>query len=861
MNTAKSDQTDIKKLFIDWLTKRYKPFKVNNMFMALSIADEFLQLKLLSKKSVFLLESIQAYRLLLDLSGNKIFRFQHRKEASVLQKASSELRTFLKINLQVSDEVIRQQSTSTLLVEVAEQIEKNKVAEQKLLVDYDYIDSYAYTIPSSITYFGVEVTVSNWTMAYIEVCAFLYEDYPGVFQNLIDHPIVGTRRDFAKRDSGMTRPHKLFPDIWVEINLSVTDIVKRIVLWLDKCNVDYENLVIQYTKREPFIEGADNTTRNLSCLNPDKTGNEVSNIGVAKKTFEEWMIQSVGLAPRSAQSYSSAVKVAGECVVEFCIDNKPLYCMSESVHVQSCIERLFTYVEFTHMNESQHNRYRIALEKYLEYCRASDSGILQSTYSPQTIVQPSEDLSDEKKKQYAAILAENFPNGFRANAIYWARVRKYFSERYEECTECNEEITKYMEGVGVWRDGNLFNVTDNKENSLLEEIKQTVVNVLATKASCVYIESLFERYHMRLANELQIYTEKSMAEAVCAIANGEYIKRYNYFLNLGGEANTARDIIEYLKESASPENYDNIRSQLWFIPIATLKRIMTTTSELVRTAESTYMFAPSFPVSAAELLDIITLIHRELSVKSYLLDTRLRELIKEELPAVAINTESYSMLGWRNALGYLLRKHFSFAGRIISNLGEKLDMAKVYRGFAMERRNFTFQELMDFSFEFKIGVYYDALYEFAVRVSETDFVNRNQIIFPIDQIDAVLDTFCQDDYIAIKDITIFLHFPIVGYCWNTYLLESYVSNFSKRYCLIHQNFTNQKCYGAIVKRISSITNYDDLVLEVLTKSMLWSNQKSALQLLVDEGYQARKAYSGIDSILPTAKLRREKKKR
>jgi len=860
MSMEKTATKDKKEMFVDWLIGRYKPVTVNNIFMAVITADEFLEAKSLSKKSVFSLDPLQAHSLLSSLQGNKVFHFQHRQESTILQKASGELRAFLQAHPQPITSTI-----SNELVEQPKQIEKDKLTKQTLpnkiantsvdefLIDYAHINSYTYAIPISITYFGDVFPVSNWMMTYVKACTYLYEDYLNVFQNLIEHPIIGTQRDFAKTDShyGMTRPIEFFPGVWVETDLSIMDMVKRIALWLDRCNVDYENLTIRYIERRS-LEGSDNITKDLKVLTSAKAWKETAHIVIAKEAFENWMIQIAGLARRSAQSYSSAVKVAGEYVVEFCIDTKPLYCMSESVRIQNCIDSLFKYAAFVKINKSQHNRYRVALGKYIEHCRAGSAG------SPPLSME-SDDLSEKKKNQYAVIIANDFPNGFRANAIYWARTRKYFAERYADCTESNEEITRYMEAVGVWRDGILFNVTDNKQNPLLEEIKQAVVDVLASRASCVYTESLFGRYHIRLANELHIYTENAMTEAVCAVSGGEYIKRYNYFLRHSGEANTTKDIMEYLREVACPQTYDELGEALWFIPIVVLKRIMTTTPKIVRTAEGVYMFAPAFPVSAIELRDIIELIHRELSIKKYLLDTRLRKLVEEELPAVAINTESYSLIGWRNALGYLLKEYFFFAGRIISNIGEPVDMAQVYRNFAMERSNFSLQELTDFSLELETGIYYDALYEVAIRVSETEFVNQEQIQFPVAEIDTVLDTFCREAYIAIKEVTIFLHFPLVGHCWNSYLLESYVNRFSKKYWLIHQNFTSQKCYGAIVKRTSSVIDYDALALDVLENSMQWSNKESALQLLVNEGYQARKSYSSIEVILQKAKLRREQK--
>ena len=110
-----------------------------------------------------------------------------------------------------------------------------------------------------------------------------------------------------------------------------------------------------------------------------------------------------------------------------------------------------------------------------------------------------------------------------------------------------------------------------------------------------------------------------------------------------------------------------------------------------------------------------------------------------------------------------------------------------------------------------------------------------------------------------RKIKSFVIFPEAGFPWNSYLLQHYVSNYSKKYKLIHNGFNANSSDGAIVKRNAGIDSFDDLVITALADSNIDLNKKSALQYLCDEGYLARRRYSSIEQILIKANALRNNK--
>ena len=62
----------------------------------------------------------------------------------------------------------------------------------------------------------------------------------------------------------------------------------------------------------------------------------------------------------------------------------------------------------------------------------------------------------------------------------------------------------------------------------------------------------------------------------------------------------------------------------------------------------------------------------------------------------------------------------------------------------------------------------------------------------------------------------------------------------------------------MVRQDSGIENYQELIIDVLAHSNQWNEKNSALELLVEQGYQQRKRYADIEKIVHKAKLLREK---
>lgn len=467
--------------------------------------------------------------------------------------------------------------------------------------------------------------------------------------------------------------------------------------------------------------------------------------------------------------------------------------------------------------------------------------------------------SSGQKQRYELILRDCFENGFRpGSAVDRGRLRNFYEERYgEEITDSIENVIALFERIGVLRDGRLYAKQVENDSHLLDDITREVISAFECGASCIYIEAIYERYQQSLSDEVQIYNADALKDALIARANGAFYSRYSYLGCYKRQPDMENDVLSFMYASPSPVSYEEIKEKLWYLPFDRIKNILVTTKSIVAVATGCYFYAPNLPISNSEKEDLVALIDAELDLHGHITEVDLAELISSKCPSVAINTDGFTSLGVRNALGYILREHFTFNGPIISKRGADLSVSEIYTQYCRSHEVLSVDDLKELASEINLPIRWEVVLEEMVRTSENELIRKDLVNFDVAAIDEVLDHICTSDYYSIKKINLFLHFPPMEVKWTDYLLENFVYCYSKKFTLLHASFSATACCGAIVRQHAGITTYRDLLVRVLTESTEWTDKKSALEYIVREGYQQRRIYSDIDNVIQEAKIRKE----
>lgn len=154
----------------------------------------------------------------------------------------------------------------------------------------------------------------------------------------------------------------------------------------------------------------------------------ITSAAEGKVTFENWLITGAGLAPRSAQSYTSAINVAGQYSVRLGFSEKELFFTIDPEQVYQLSMKLLANPEFARLNDGQHNRYRAALSKYWDYCKA-----LSGDTTVSAPIKNVPEKEDEVKKNRIAFIA-----WAQSQQMQKAAILAYLSD-IKKCSEFAQE--------------------------------------------------------------------------------------------------------------------------------------------------------------------------------------------------------------------------------------------------------------------------------------------------------------------------------------------------------------------------------------------------------------------------------------
>lgn len=559
--------------------------------------------------------------------------------------------------------------------------------------------------------------------------------------------------------------------------------------------------------------------------------------------FEKWLREN-NCPSGSVKTYSKSVDDIGNYLKEKRLENRDIFAIQGIKRLENIRDTIITdkdYLSAVGTDKARLDHY--SLKKYIAF-RKNDS---------------SDGLDEGTRKRFGFILKDCFDNGFRINSIIDRnRFKQFYVDAYgEEVSVSDEKIVDVLKHIGSEQDNRIFSRDSVTQSDCLDDIQSEIVETLNSGISCVYISELYARFNEKLASELSVYSADVLKELLLSSSYGAYCSDKNCFYLDNKFPNAAKDVEILMKQSSVPLSYAEIYKRLKYIPLEIIKRNLVYAGKVVNVAQETYFYAPNLPVNAEELNQIASLIHGRLQQKSFITDSELRELIVANCPSVAINTEEYSTWGLRNALAVLLGNRFSFRGSVISEHGEEINMAQAFSEFCQSHESLTVDELKQFAKEMNTGIYWESVYDEMVRISQNEFVSKQQVQFDVNAIDDALNALMNKEYQALQSFTLFLHFPVISVRWNVFVLESYLAKYSRAYSLMHASYTAANCCGAAVRNDSNIRDFKELITDVLSHSKRWSTKDDALELLVEKGYLQRKRYSGIESVLTEAKNRRD----
>ena len=462
------------------------------------------------------------------------------------------------------------------------------------------------------------------------------------------------------------------------------------------------------------------------------------------------------------------------------------------------------------------------------------------------------------------VLTKHFKAGFRLESPIDTRKYKKFYQALNGSPYPHNDAQLYEEvqSCGILYEGKVY----VPELMLNDELKSDLIGYIQSKfdvgEKCVYYSVLFEQYSERFLG-FQIYTEEMMRQYLEFFKGSEwhfdrkYISRFAHVV-----VDIETEVLNLVKANGGLMSEDEICSELHMLPQDVIKMVIVRNSNiLISTGRTGQRFhIDNFQITDNEKFSIITYIKEAISKYHYITTNELMNDIRVNVPNVLDYNEVFGEIGIRNALGVILAGQFSFSGNIISSLSNRMRTADVVKSFCESHESFALDELLALYCDLSVNINLDHISELAVRVSHDKFLNPQNIKFDIEATDDVIDRLCPGEYIAFKDFELYSSLPYCGLEWNSFLLESYVAKFSRKFKLIHPRYNQDVVPGAIVKREVAINDFEDFLANIVGRSEVQLNKEAVLNFLQEKGYIARRRMSNIENLIIKARLVRNQLK-
>ena len=737
--------------------------------------------------------------------------------------------------------------------------EADTTQEAYYTVDFNNISDLAYSFPVELTYFKKSIQIEKkWRDVYISIVRALYEQYPNAIPKGKSFSGKG-RVDFGNRLYArfMIAPKEVVNNMYLETNLSATDIVGKIKALLDLCHIFYDDIIIKYgykdehhlpeEKKETCTHKTNATIVQGSILEEKeivgggvKLDNKANNDDIHDLLLETIIKDNVEYADKRSKGGCLwvALSRSDEDYIEKLRDFGAQFKFAPHSGALGFRDGWWTQDIINNINEESGNK------------------------PDPAPVNP----SSETYENFIHMLNKYYSKGFRVGSgIEIKKFKSQWQSEFNKDMPSDSIINKYIDDLTITIGKKAYLPDILLPAQIKEKIFAYISDSFASDKHMIYYEALYNHFSQELLNSH--INNSNMLQAYLRRTN--YVNHFylceKYFSDIKTiHMDPVEDVRKYLTEAGKPVSIDQIYADLSQISSSEIYKILTGigSREFINNQKGEYFHVSIVDLSSTDIKNIKEIIDNGLYNYGFISGIDFWNKLKKKHPDMIAQYPYLTDLGMRSVLAFHLGDNYDFKGTIISKKGEKVKSSDVYRRFAQQNTEFTIDDLVKLSEELNTGIYYDEVYNYSVRINDNKFISRGIIDFDVDAIDSMLESFCESDYASLETLSVFSGFPYCGYAWNIWLLESFVAKYSKKFILLHSNYNATKCVGAIVKISADINTFDELLSRALADSSvqltqnMMDNIKNALSYFVQNGFLARKSYSTIESIVNNAiKLR------
>lgn len=477
--------------------------------------------------------------------------------------------------------------------------------------------------------------------------------------------------------------------------------------------------------------------------------------------------------------------------------------------------------------------------------------------SPKPIHSSFANTTDSEK--YIEVIKSDFSRGFTfGSSIEIRRFRKLWKSHFgNELSADDHRILSTIRSLTITSGGKSYLPETMLGEDINNKIMKYIDATFKSGVSSIYFSALFDKFSDDLLNS-QINNAEMLSDYLKAITGNKYYFRTHCLSNSKtDESDVKSEILNYLRNAGSVCSKEHICEALSHIPKDRISQTLSREPCFIHNSKGEYLLADIIDINESELEKISSMINNIIDEKDYVTDSELYDMIQKRIPEIIERYSFLTVTGFRDFLEFKLDGRFHFNNKIISK-ENNLSITKVFADFCKHNSRFTIDQLEGLKDDLNTQINFEQVYANSMRISATEFISLDSVNFDVQAVDSAIENFFSKDYLLFSDIGSFMSFPYAGYSWNSYLLESYVFHFSKKFSLSHNSFS-KGLTGAIVRKGSKLEEFRVLFAHAAADSNVPLSEKDVMSWAVANELTATRRYSDISYVLSSAKKLRNSK--
>lgn len=470
--------------------------------------------------------------------------------------------------------------------------------------------------------------------------------------------------------------------------------------------------------------------------------------------------------------------------------------------------------------------------------------------SERVVVPNTPKLDEAVRSVIIDILDKYFPNGIRPHSVIDSnKLKNYYAEATgKDILEVVSDIPVALESVGIKHSDKVYAVSATGKQELAE-----LFDRLLSEDNRLFFYDEFYDAHADFLQEMHIFSSELLRTVLSEISPSLWY--YKNYCQTDRNTTVESEILRCF-ETAVFLSYDQLKSKLPFVPVASIRQVLAQNSDFIWANTGVYTHVCKIEFDEAESREACMKIEEVVSEHGFAslasIDVWASIELNPELSETAVKNGLFQVY-----LAYRYEKR----GNIITKKGTVLNSVAVFEEFCRSHDHLTLDELLNYEKEINGDVHSQSLfvaYDNMVRTDRDTFVADSEIQFDVDAADDALARFIHGDVIPLRAVTSFTSFPYIdGYSWNWFLLESYCRRFSQRFrfqCLS----VSSRNVGAIFKKSAGFADYTEVLAAAVAVEPIKLNQKEVGDFLFANGYVARRT-SFVADVVAQARLLRERR--